>query len=184
MRERSMCEPVSITMAVTAAVSAASSFYIQSENVGAQNKQREQETLNALGSYENQIKQAAVQQDQSDSATALRLEDAKRKGAQARSKVLVRAGEAGIDGNSVGLLIDDLNAQEARYESSVMQQADFDSINRQFQLEGMQKAAEGRVQNAAQLAGPSAGLALLDLSTQLAGIYASSGRQTVVGGES
>ena len=173
-----MCEPVTITTSTmlyislaTAAASAAASFMMQKSAADKQNAQREQTRKNAISAYENQIKQAAVQTDQDDQAVALKLTDAKIKGAKAEATATTAAGESGIGGNSVMNAIADFNAQEGRYESAVLQQSDFDSINRQFQLEGMQAQATGRVQAAAPVSGPSAGLALLDFGSSAAGSY-------------
>lgn len=165
-----MCEPVSIGIGLSA-LSTGLGFVAADAAADQENASRAQTRKNAISSYETQIKQGAVQADQSDQAVALKLTNAKIKGAQAEASVLAQAGESGIGGNSVALAVADFNAQEARYESSVLQQADFDSINRQFQLEGMQAAATGRVQSAAPVAGPSAALALLDFGSDAATSY-------------
>lgn len=173
-----MCEPVTLTTSTmlmislaTTAASTAASFVAQSAAVDQQNAQREQTRQNAISAYETQIRQAVVQEDQQNQATALRLTDAKIKGAKAEASALTAAGESGVGGNAIANIINDYNAQEARYESSVVQQAGFDTINRQFQLEGLQQQAIGRVQSAAPLAGPSPGLALLSFGTDAASSY-------------
>jgi ABC-type transport system involved in cytochrome bd biosynthesis fused ATPase/permease subunit len=184
-----MCEPVTITTTTmlyislaTAAASAAASFMMQKAATDKQNAQRAQTRKNAVSAYENQIKQSVVQEDQDDQSVALKLTDAKIKGAQAEATALVAAGESGIGGNSVVNAISDFNAQEGRYESAVLQQSDFDSINRQFQLEGMQAQAAGRVQAASPVSGPSAGLALLDFGSSAVGSYSSFSDKTSKGG--
>lgn len=120
-----MCEPVSITLGVIAVAAAASGAYGAKTSADAQSKYQQdlgtatnsriaQNRALAWQDYKNKILQEQVGVDQARAKNAFQLQDLNTMGLKTRSLARVSAAEGGVEGNSLGVLLQDYSSQNAR----------------------------------------------------------------------
>lgn len=108
--------------------------------IGQRQQAQMQEQVQATASvqerqrYLAEVSAMRTQQQQEMVARAQRIQEASKRGMEARSRARVAAGESGVSGLSVDALMGDLTRQEAQYTFSEQQQAEMTDVNRQIQL--------------------------------------------------
>jgi len=117
-----MCEPVTI-MAATMFATSAASQYQQYQVAGAQAEQQtklyEQNRTNSYKALAQEYGDIGARQSQEQAASSERKEEIARQERAERASAIVRAGEAGVSGNSVALGLGDISGAAARDRSTV-----------------------------------------------------------------
>jgi len=117
-----MCEPVTI-MAATMFATSAASQYQQYQVAGAQAEQQtklyEQNRTNSYKALAQEYGDIGARQSQEQAASSERKEEIARQERAQRASAIVRAGEAGVSGNSVALGLGDISGAAARDRSTV-----------------------------------------------------------------
>jgi hypothetical protein len=117
-----MCEPTTI-MAATMFATSAASQYQQYQAAGAQAEQQtklyEQNRTNSYKALAQEYGDIGARQSQEQAASAERKEEIARQERAERASAIVRAGEAGVSGNSVALGLGDISGAAARDRSTV-----------------------------------------------------------------
>lgn len=127
-----MCTPLA-AVAIGAAQTASS---IIGQRQQAQMQEQAQATASSQERqrYLAEVSAMRTQQQQEMVARAQRIQEASKRGMEARARARVAAGESGVSGLSVDALMGDLTRQEAQYTFSEQQQAAMTDVNRQIQL--------------------------------------------------
>ena len=127
-----MCTPLA-AVAIGAAQTASS---IIGQRQQAQMQEQAQATASSQERqrYLAEVSAMRTQQQQEMVARAQRIQEASKRGMEARARARVAAGESGVSGLSVDALLGDLSRQEAQYTFSEQQQAEMTDVNRQIQL--------------------------------------------------
>jgi hypothetical protein len=108
---------------------------------------------NAKSAEESQINQAvqdSLNVQQQDEANAIDLQNKGIEAALARSTAIASAGEAGVSGNSVDMLIRDYNTQESRYRGALEQQARMTRAQSLQRQRGYRAEAQSRINSVQQ----------------------------------
>ena len=117
-----MCEPMTI-MAATMFATSAASQYQQYQVAGAQAEQQtklyEQNRTNSYKALAQEYGDIGARQSQEQAASSERKEEIARQERAERASAIVRAGEAGVSGNSVALGLGDISGAAARDRSTV-----------------------------------------------------------------
>ena len=165
-----MCEPISMTTAITlasAGMSAAQtfmSFSAQAEQANAQNRAYEQNVTNARASYNNSIAQRQVRVAQEQDAAHLDKEQAARESQRRKATATVSAGEAGVGGLSVEALLAEYDRTNGEYQTSVNRQLGYNVQHLDSQIEGARIQTQGRFNSFQRAEGPSATALALSLT--------------------
>lgn len=153
-----MCEPVTASIAAmsqasmmavqlgVAAVSTGVNYMAQQQMADAQVEAQEQNALNQRNASAKAMAQSnddlQDREMQEQSATALKVHNAKMKARQAKATANASSTSAGL---SMDALMADYDRQYASYADSQMQQLGFNTSQIQRQREGIQSQAEGRI---------------------------------------
>lgn len=113
-----MCEPATITLAITAA-SAAASVAQQASNASYQQKVNNVQRENSITSRNANLVQVEVQKQQAVTQAGQKQFENNLNAQKAESTAKVSAGENGVSGLSVDALLGELDATRGRYNSSV-----------------------------------------------------------------
>lgn len=137
-----MCEPVTITAttmayvsAATAAASIASSIVGQKQQADAQEKRQKLASQLERQRYLQEVTSLRQQQSQEQVALSQRMQDAQLKATEAKSQMVVAAGEGGVAGLSVEALVANVSRKQATYAFSERKQAEMMNVNRSIELE-------------------------------------------------
>jgi len=126
------------TALVSAAVGVAqtvSSIQGQRQQAEMQEQAQANASVQERQRYLAEVSAMRTQQQQEMIARAQRIQEASKRGMEAKSRARVAAGESGVSGLSVDALMGDLTRQEAQYAFSEQQQAEMTDVNRQIQLQ-------------------------------------------------
>nr|WP_217345073.1 hypothetical protein [Noviherbaspirillum sp. L7-7A]MBV0879292.1 hypothetical protein [Noviherbaspirillum sp. L7-7A] len=113
-----MCEPASITLAITAA-SAAAGVAQQSAQASAQNKYNAKQRENSIIARNQNLSQIEVQKQQVSQQAGEKTFQNDLAAQKALSTAKVSAGENGVSGLSVDSLLGEIEASQMRYNTSV-----------------------------------------------------------------
>ena len=130
-----MCEPVSITAAVIAVATAASSAVAQKQAADAQEKQQKMASQQERQRYLEEVTSLRQQQAQEQVAKSQRLQEAELKAKEAKAQTVVTAGEAGVAGLSVEALVANISRKEATYAFSERKQAEMLNVSRTLEIQ-------------------------------------------------
>ena len=130
-----MCEPVSITAAIIAVATAASSAVGQKQQADAQEKQQKLASQQERQRYLEEVTSLRQQQAQEQVARSQRMQEAELKGKEAKAQAVVAAGEAGVAGLSVEALVANILRKEATYAFSERKQAEMMSASRTMEIQ-------------------------------------------------
>lgn len=139
-----MCEPVSITAAVIAVATAASSAVAQKQAADAQEKQQGIASQQERQRYLEEVTSLRQQQAQEQVAKSQRMQEAELKGKEAKAQAVVAAGEAGVAGLSVEALVANISRKQATYAFSEQKQAEMMNVSRNLEI---QSAGSGYQRN-------------------------------------
>ena len=129
-----MCDPVSISMVIGAASSAAS-FVGQRQQAKAQQRYQAQAAAAERQRFQQEQTSMRMRQAQEQEAVGRELEQVSRKSQAALARARVSAGEAGVAGASVQALMDDYMRQEAGYRGALLRQQELGGISTAMGLE-------------------------------------------------
>ena len=129
-----MCDPVSISMVIGAASSAAS-FVGQRQQAKAQQRYQAQAAAAERQRFLQEQTSMRMRQAQEQEAVGRELEQVSRKSQAALARARVSAGEAGVAGASVQALMDDYMRQEAGYRSALLRQQELGGVSTAMGLE-------------------------------------------------
>lgn len=130
-----MCTPTLIASAVIGGAQSASSVAGQRQQAKMQEQAQANASVQERQRYLAEVSAMRTQQQQEMISRAQRIQEASKRGMEARSRARVAAGESGVSGLSVDALMGDLTRQEAQYAFSEQQQAEMTDVNRQLQLQ-------------------------------------------------
>jgi vacuolar-type H+-ATPase subunit H len=150
-----MCIGLPILGAVLGIAQAAVGFMGAKAQADAQNAAHEQNRLNAIQAANDKyasINNKAIQERHQASAELL---EKKIKAAQARSKAVVAAGEAGISGLSVDAVMGDIFAQEGRQTAAIMQNFETRQHHNADEMTATYHQTVGRIHSVRTAASPS-----------------------------
>jgi len=128
-----MCTPLA-AVAIGAAQTA-TSIIGQRQQAEMQQQAQATASVQERQRYLAEVSAMRTQQQQEMVARAQRIQEASKRGMEARARARVAAGESGVSGLSVDALMGDLTRQEAQYTFSEQQQAEMTDVNRQIQLQ-------------------------------------------------
>jgi len=151
-----MCSPT--TMMVASLAMSAVQGYSQYQDGKYQNELAIEEAQNANTAYIDQTKQVALADIQRDDASAQKLEQNAIDAAQARGRAITSAGEAGVSGVSVDMLLNDFYRQEARFADGVIHNNYIERAQSEQERLGLQSQAKSRVNSAMSRYNPNVGL--------------------------
>jgi len=122
-----MCDPVSISMVIGAASSAAS-FVGQRKQARQQARYQAQAAAAERQRFLQEQTSLRMRQAQEQEAVGRELEQVSKKSQAALARARVSAGEAGVAGASVQALMDDYMRQEAGYRSALLRQQELGGV--------------------------------------------------------
>lgn len=160
-----MCEPISATaaavlsgLAIVASTASGIVGYIGQSQAASQQaayqsalaQQRNQQIAEnqrlAQEAYLQQAHQVNLRQQQEEEKASQETQSAQIEAMQARARVRVASGEAGVSGLSVDNLIADFYRQEDVYKQGIQRNVDFSRQQSQEDIKGLRAQAEGRYQ--------------------------------------
>lgn len=168
-----MCEPISI---ITAAVSAASSvvgFMGQQEAAAEQNRAHAENRRNALMAFENNNLQSNLRIAQEQEAASQERFKTSQEARAARARTQVAAGEMGVSGNTVDILLQDIVDAEDRSIGNTNKNLDWSVAQLEAGKKGQSYQALDRINSMQRGKKPS--FAALGLSIANAGLNSYSG---------
>lgn len=130
-----MCSPLAAVSALVGGAQTISSVVGQRQQAEMQQQAQANASVQERQRYLAEVSAMRTQQQQEMIARAQRIQEASKRGMEARSRARVAAGESGVSGLSVDALMGDLTRQEAQYAFSEQQQAEMTDVNRQIQLQ-------------------------------------------------
>ena len=130
-----MCSPLAAVSALVGGAQTISSVVGQRQQAEMQEQAQANASVQERQRYLAEVSAMRTQQQQEMIARAQRIQEASKRGMEARSRARVAAGESGVSGLSVDALMGDLTRQEAQYAFSEQQQAEMTDVNRQIQLQ-------------------------------------------------
>jgi len=122
-----MCDPVSISMVIGAASSAAS-FVGQRKQARQQARYQAQAAAAERQRFLQEQTSLRMRQAQEQEAVGRELEQVSKKSQAALARARVSAGEAGVAGASVQALMDDYMRQEAGYRRALLRQQELGGV--------------------------------------------------------
>jgi hypothetical protein len=157
--EHCECEPTTILMATSLAISAATGVATiqgQKQQASAQRDQQAQLTAANNSVAGTQMSQLRIQQAQSTEAAARDGEKARLANLKAQSTARVAAGEAGVTGNSVTAALQEYGMQFGQYREAVQRQTQLTSQATDTQMDAIRTGARNQaLQINAPIAGPN-----------------------------
>lgn len=158
-----MCEPVTLAASTAAtaklaisAASAAASIGSAVISANQQNKAAAQNQRSALDAY---VLKTAAQNSrirQEGIAASQKKEDARLKTLRSQGTATAAAAAGGVQGKSVGMLLDDYSRSESIFRDRTEQQLSADTKAIRFDMEGFRAEADNRIKSS-----PSAGVGAL-----------------------
>lgn len=143
-----MCDPVTITMVATAALTTGAQVYGQHEQAKAQNKAFKQNQRNALvaqnDAYTAQATRANQERDAAGQSSVRNALDA----ARARASAGAAASDSGISGITVDSLINDITAQEGTNAEDIAANQSFAADQRAREGAGIRSGTVDRINSA------------------------------------
>jgi hypothetical protein len=148
-----MCEPATIATLAFTAVSSLASIKAQSDQVDTENARQTEnyrlQQIEADRAYAIQANQETSALMQQDIANSKELTESQRQKTAASSTSIVSAGEAGVSGLSLDMLLGDFERSEANYADATKQQFEFDSQAVKDRMDGLSATRDSRI-NAAR----------------------------------
>jgi len=129
-----MCTPLAAVSALVGGAQTISSVVGQRQQAEMQQQAQANASVQERQRYLAEVSAMRTQQQQEMIARAQKIQEASKRGMEARSRARVAAGESGVSGLSVDALMGDLTRQEASYVFSEQKQAEMTDVNRQLQL--------------------------------------------------
>jgi hypothetical protein len=154
-----MC--VALISVVAAVASSLVGYAGQMANYKAQQQYYEQNAKAARVATVNRYASIQNRQLQEHDAAAQQVQQSKLEAMKARSTARTAAGEAGVTGLSVEALLQDLSAQEGRYEASVAQNYQMNQQYLRGEMEATQDQGIARINSVPYPTKPSFGAALI-----------------------
>lgn len=111
-----MCPPIIMALQIA---SAAAQVVGQKQAADAQADANQRQYQNTMQAYRANINQTNLEHNQEREAAMQKVEQNNLNTRASMARGLTSAGEAGVSGNSVGALLDDLSMRQGRYNSSV-----------------------------------------------------------------
>lgn len=143
-----MCEPASIMIAATTALSTALSIGGQVAQYSAQADQAAATRSNALAAYQQDTSAITDRASQEQQATAQRRLQNAREYAAAKATAVTSAGDAGVSGLSVNALLTDLAGQQQLRQGAVDTNLDMTLQQLQREQQGAAVTRQSRINSA------------------------------------
>jgi hypothetical protein len=173
------CEPTTILMVTSLALSAAGTVASLEGQRQAANSQADYQTQLAAANVENarvQSEQVRDQQSQTNEASQRESAQASLASRKAASTAQVAAGESGVTGNSVDALLGDFKMQEGLYKESLLRQKQLTDVGAGQQLNAIRSGADAQnLSMNAPIAQPNYLAAALQFGAQATGTFAARG---------
>lgn len=180
MRVGYECEPTTILMVASLALSAVATGVSMEQQRSAANSQADYQEQLAAANVENariQSEQVRDQQAQTNEGTQRESFQASLASKQAASTATVAAGEAGVTGNSVDALLKDFKMQEGLYKESLLRQKQLTDVSAGQNINAIRSSADAsNLSMNAPIAQPNYLAAALNFGAQATGTYASARR--------
>ena len=150
---------IAIAISVAMSVAAAAVQYMQQQAAAEANQRNQAAMMKAQDeaiaqnaalanrAYMEETKTLQEKQRQTEEIAVQRELGVSINAAQARSTALTAAGESGVSGQSVNMLLSDYTRQEVDYRFQSQTQVGYERDQMQRELEGAQMKAEGRTQS-------------------------------------
>lgn len=158
-----MCTPLALLGFAVSAVSGVMQYQGQKAEYKAAAAAKKANDEAAQQAAVDRLASQELRRDQEEESAAQKKQEARIEGLKARSTARTAAGEAGVTGLSVDALLQDLTAQEGRYEASVDNNLKITDGYLRGEMKSTQHEAVARINSVATPTKPSFGSTLVNI---------------------